>query len=168
MKEGKVFIGIGGNLENTPEAIFQGLKLVSKEIGTIINASRWYHSLALTTEGINTTAPTFLNAAIEVETAIGPEEVLDILLHIETMLGRERKEKWSSRLIDLDLLFFRDQIINSTELILPHPEITKRDFVLKPLSDIAPEFVHPVMKRTITELLSVVSINSLLNPPALH
>jgi 2-amino-4-hydroxy-6-hydroxymethyldihydropteridine diphosphokinase len=162
MKEGKVFIGIGGNLENTPEAVFQGLKLISKEIGTIINASRWYRSFALTPEGINTTAPIFFNAAIEVETSIGPEEVLNTLLHIEKRLGRERKEKWSSRLIDLDLLFFRDRIINTAVLTLPHPELSNRDFVLKPLSDIAPEFVHPVIKRTITDLLSVVSTNTLL------
>lgn len=157
MKEGKVFIGIGGNLSDTPEVIFQGLKFISKELGTIVKASRWVRSRALTEKGISNSEPIFFNGVIEIDTSLSPAVVLKGLLNIETRLGRERQLRWSSRLIDLDLLFYKDKIIQSDTITVPHPEIINRDFVLIPLNEIASDFIHPLEKKTISELLVSVT-----------
>ncbi len=156
MREGKVFIGIGGNLAETPEAIFQCLKLISDEVGIIISASKWFKSLALTKDGVSQFEPEFINSAIEVKTELPPTEIVKSLLSIETRLGRIRIEKWGSRLIDLDLLFYQDQIIDQENCKVPHPEIINRDFVLAPLAEIAPNFIHPSHNKTVLELLSLV------------
>lgn len=156
MKEGKVFIGIGGNLAETPEVIFHCLKLISDEIGIIINASKWVKSLALTTDGIDESEPLFINSVIEVTTEMPPTEVIKVLLSIEKRLGRKRERKWGSRLIDLDLLFYRDQIVDQENCKVPHPEITNRDFVLVPFAEIAPDFIHPIENKGINELLLIV------------
>lgn len=96
----------------------------------------------------------FVNAAALIETALSPSELLKALLGIESGMGRVRIEKWGPRLIDLDLLFFGQQIIKEPDLETPHPRLDKRRFVLKPLSDVAPDWVHPVIGLTPGELLA--------------
>ena len=97
----------------------------------------------------------FLNAAIRVSSHLSPQTVLQELLQIETTLfGRKRELRWGPRSIDLDLLFYGSKIIfNPPDLLLPHPRITERRFVLAPLADIAPEFIHPACGKSIEELL---------------
>lgn len=96
----------------------------------------------------------FVNAAALIETALSPRELLKALLGIESGMGRVRTEKWGPRLIDLDLLFFGQQIIEEPDLKAPHPRLDKRRFVLKPLSDVAPDWVHPVTGLTPGEMLA--------------
>ena len=77
---------------------------------------------------------------------------METLLKIETRLGRERTKKWGPRTIDLDILFYDDWVIREVDLVIPHPELEKRRFVLEPLSEIAPDLIHPVTKKTVREL----------------
>lgn len=98
--------------------------------------------------------PWFVNTTLEVHTSLDPERLLDLLLSIEKIFGRIRKEKWGPRIIDLDLLDYEGRIINSQNLTLPHPEMTQRRFVLQPLSEIAGETLHPIEKKTIFTLLT--------------
>jgi len=86
------------------------------------------------------------------ETRLSPEQVLKYALGIENLMGRKRERKWYTRLIDIDLLFFEQQIINTTDLTLPHPFLAKRNFVLTPLAEIAPNFIHPILKKSVLEL----------------
>lgn len=95
----------------------------------------------------------FLNTVMKVRTLLEPEPLLDLLQSLEQKAGRERKVHWGPRTLDLDLLFYEDRILTSPRLIVPHPDMENRDFVLKPLCDIAPGLVHPVSRRTVIALL---------------
>ena len=95
----------------------------------------------------------FVNVAVEIRTTLHPKKLLQVLLNIEQEFGRVREEKWGPRIIDLDILDYEGEIINSESLTLPHPEMTVRRFVLEPLSEIAGETIHPIEKKTIFELL---------------
>ena len=97
--------------------------------------------------------PKFLNAAACLATTLQPVELLGHLRDIERAAGRSRDQRWGPRSLDLDLLLWGNQTIDSDELTVPHPHMHERWFVLKPLSDIAPEAVHPVLKKTVLELL---------------
>lgn len=95
----------------------------------------------------------FLNTVMKVRTLLEPEPLLDLLQSLEQKAGRERKVHWGPRTLDLDLLFYEDRILTTPRLIVPHPDMENRDFVLKPLCDIAPGLVHPVSRRTVIALL---------------
>jgi len=94
----------------------------------------------------------FINGVFLLETGQAPRELLETLLIIEGRLGRERTIKWGPRTIDLDILFYDDRVIREVDLVIPHPELEKRRFVLEPLSEIAPDLLHPVIEKTISEL----------------
>jgi len=96
----------------------------------------------------------FVNATVAIKTSMAPELLLKAIFKIEKDMGRERREKWGPRIIDLDLLAYGDRVIHSTALTLPHPEMTKRRFVLLPLSEIAGDYIHPVENKTIHTLLN--------------
>ena len=95
----------------------------------------------------------FLNAAIEIKTLLSPKQLINFLLNIEKELKRERIIKWGPRTIDLDVLLYDDIVTSNEEIIIPHPRMHERTFVLKPLSDIAPFVLHPILNKRITTLL---------------
>jgi 2-amino-4-hydroxy-6-hydroxymethyldihydropteridine diphosphokinase len=101
-------------------------------------------------------SPPFLNGVAEVSTTLPPRELLQTLLAIEHRLGRERHRKWDPRTIDLDLLLYGDRVIDEPDLEVPHPRMAEREFVLAPLAEIAPDGVHPVLKRTFSEMLAAI------------
>lgn len=105
--------------------------------------------------------PDFLNAVFEVETDLTPESFLDLLETIERDLGRSRKGDWSLRPIDLDILLFEGRVVVTNRLKVPHPGMENRWFVLKPLADLVPDVVHPVLEKTIWELFEAL-------PPSLR
>ena len=148
----KAFIGAGSNLGNREanlEAAKERLTLLVK----FLCASPVYETdpVGGPPQG------KYLNAVWEIETSLGADDLLNALLEIESAMGRVRKEKNGPRVIDLDILFCGDQIVNKPGLRIPHPRLHEREFVLKPMMDLAPDFRHPVFKKTITELLGVIS-----------
>ena len=98
--------------------------------------------------------PVFLNQVIGIETSLIPKQLLAVVQEIETSLGRHHPEKWAPRTLDIDILFYGNQIIETPELIIPHSAIQQRKFTLIPLAEVAPDFVHPVLHKTIVELLT--------------
>lgn len=152
----KAFIAFGSNRGNREENIDRALTLLKKRC-TIIKKS----SVHETTPVGYTDQRNFLNGVLMVETALSPEELLHFLQKIEKMLGRIRRIKNGPRTIDLDILFYNDVIIDTEDLTVPHPRIHKRLFVLEPLSEIAPGFVHPVLEKTIRELRNELSLEHL-------
>jgi 2-amino-4-hydroxy-6-hydroxymethyldihydropteridine diphosphokinase len=100
--------------------------------------------------------PDFINNAIEIKTTLPPQQLLRQCKEIELKLGRRKIRKWGERTIDLDIIFYSDKIINEDDLKIPHPEMEKRDFVLIPLAEIAPDFVHPILNKRIDKILQVL------------
>ena len=98
-----------------------------------------------------------MNQVIELKTNLNPKDLLAEILSIEILLGRKRIEKWGSRIIDIDILLYGDQVVDEPELTIPHPFLAFRRFCLMPLNEIAPKFVHPVLKKNIQELLFELS-----------
>jgi len=96
--------------------------------------------------------PDYLNAAVEIETVLNGAELLKVCLDVEKEMGRVKSEKWGPRNIDIDLLLYDNLILKTSDLTVPHPFIHKRNFVLHPLSDIAPDLIHPVLGSTVNEL----------------
>ena len=148
------YIGIGSNLGNPEENCTKAIEKISsiKDI-KIISKSSFYQ-----TEPIGGVQQDwFVNSAIEIETDLSPENLLSVLLSLELAMGRTRKEKWGPRLIDLDLLFYGNLVLDNKDLTLPHPEIQNRKFVLIPMSEIAENLIHPTLKKTIKTLLQASS-----------
>jgi 2-amino-4-hydroxy-6-hydroxymethyldihydropteridine diphosphokinase len=96
----------------------------------------------------------FVNGVVSLETSMGPGELLGFLLSVEKMMGRLREEKWGPRTIDLDILFYGDQILEEADLRIPHPRLQERRFVLVPLRDVAPDLVHPVLGKPVSRILA--------------
>ena len=144
-----VFIGLGSNLGNRKENIITALQKIGKLPKTaIIKLSSIINTKPV---GI-TNQPDFLNCIVQIKTILDPEQLLLELLKIEREMGRIRKQKWGPRIIDMDILFFNNEIINTQDLTVPHPEILNRKFVLTSMKEIAPQFLHPIEKKTIEEL----------------
>jgi len=139
----------GGNLGERVHNLATARALVATQTGNIIAASSLYETAAWG----NTDQPAFLNQAIMIETPLNARQLIRRILKIEKKMGRVREEKYGPRLIDIDILLFNNEKHNYQFLKLPHPEMQNRRFALLPLAEIAPEIIHPVLKKTITELL---------------
>lgn len=148
----QTFVAYGGNLGDPINTLRRALPLLSRRIGDVLRVSSLFKTKALTLNG--ETQQNYINAVIELASERAPEQILQELLLIERELGRDRSsaKRWAPRTIDLDLLLVGDKVMESDQLTLPHPEMWKRDFVLQPLFEIAPNFVHPVLKKTVREL----------------
>jgi len=144
----RALIGIGSNIGLAAENCEKAIALIKKSISVTAQSSLYESEPVGKAD-----QDWFVNAAIEVQTNLTPEELLQLLLDIEQQLGRTRKEKWGPRIIDIDILDYEGLIMDSKVLILPHPEMTQRRFVLEPLSEIAGETIHPLEKKMISELL---------------
>jgi 2-amino-4-hydroxy-6-hydroxymethyldihydropteridine diphosphokinase len=146
----KVFLGLGGNLNNRADNLFKARTAIHERCGSIVCFSGIYETEAWGTSSKNV----FLNQVLEISTELDSLTLLNSLLSIEIELGRQRTvEQYSDRVIDLDILFFNDDIIHSKGLKVPHPQLAFRKFVLVPISEIAPQLIHPVLKKTMLELL---------------
>jgi len=145
------YIGLGTNLGNRIENLRQGVKLLDaeKEI-EILKVSAVYQTDPV---GGPAQGP-FLNTCVEISTDLPPEELLTKMLTIEDKLGRIREERWGPRLIDLDLLVYEKQVIDTEFLQLPHPRMEERDFVMVPLNDIAPALIIPGLEISVSEILA--------------
>lgn len=146
-----VYLGLGTNLGDKEVQLRTAVNEIEKRIGRVMTLSAFY----TTTPWGFTSEHTFLNAACAVETSLNPYELLSVTQDIEKNLGRKHKSvdhHYTDRLIDIDILFFDEIIIHEADLQIPHPLLTKRDFVLKPLVEIAPDLVHPINHLTIRKL----------------
>ncbi|RXK50905.1 2-amino-4-hydroxy-6-hydroxymethyldihydropteridine diphosphokinase [Aquirufa rosea] len=155
-----IYLSLGGNLGNTLEIFKKVYPIIEKKIGVILRYSSIYRTKAWG----NTDQADFLNQVIQIESSLSPQELLQKLLAIESELGRVRKQPWEARIIDLDILFYQDQIIQESHLQIPHPYISQRKFVLVPLAEIAPTWVHPILEKDIRTLLDECPDQSLVTP----
>jgi 2-amino-4-hydroxy-6-hydroxymethyldihydropteridine diphosphokinase len=151
-----VYLLLGSNLGKR-EAILNGaINKIAEQIGLVTKKSSFYETAAWG----NPDQPSFINVALEVETFLSPLEVLDKALQIEAELGRVRQERWGARLIDIDVILYGDEVVDEQErLQVPHPEMQFRKFVLEPLAEIAPDNFHPLLKQTVSTLLSNLNDN---------
>ena len=143
----KVLIAFGGNIGNVEESFeiaFQKLK----QIGTITKISKYY----ITKPVGNANQPDFTNGALTFETQLSPQQLLKELLKIEKEAGRVRVRKNEPRILDLDIIFYDNEIIEEKNLTIPHPRLYERKFVLEPLNEIAPNFICPKTGKQILEL----------------
>ena len=154
------YIAIGSNMGNPRDNCIEAIHKISKShYIKIISKSSFYQTSPI--------GPIqqewFINSAIKINTSLTPIKLLTNLLNIESTMGRVRKEKWGPRLIDLDLLFYDNQILNEEKVTIPHPEISKRNFVLIPLCEIAANLNHPTLKKSIKTLLQESTDNAKVN-----
>ncbi len=147
-KQHKTHLLLGGNLGDRHANLEAARRLISHHIGTLVKTSSLYE----TQPWGKPDQPDFLNQALEVATDLKPEEVLTAIFKIEKELGRQREDKWSARIIDIDILFYDAKVLNTKDLTLPHPHLHERNFALVPMLEIAPNKQHPIFKKTIEEL----------------
>ncbi|MCK9204285.1 MAG: 2-amino-4-hydroxy-6-hydroxymethyldihydropteridine diphosphokinase [Bacteroidales bacterium] len=160
----EVFLLLGSNRGNRHELLYKAAAMIAAEAGTVLNLSSIYE-----TEPWGFTDPIpFLNQALEIETELSPEKLLETLLLIEKKLGRIREENpvnfpspaterpaYIGRTIDIDILLYGNKLILSDSLTIPHPRLHERFFALQPLAEIAPDFVHPAIRKDIKTLLKM-------------
>ena len=146
----QVFLLLGGNLDDRFGLLSIAKEDISKEIGEILQESSIYETAPWGFES----EQNFLNQVIIVSTSLSPIQVLRKCQIIENKLGRVRKsEHYASRTMDIDILFYNEEIINTTELIVPHKRLHKRRFTLEPLVELAPNFMHPVIRKSLFEIM---------------
>jgi deoxyguanosine kinase len=145
----KIYLSIGSNKGNRYSFIKEALRLIQKDIGEVILISKIYE-----TKSWGFQSDDFLNLCILIKSELIPAELIIKLKNLEEKIGRERNnEKIEAREIDIDILFYSDEIVNQKDLIIPHQRLHLRNFVLYPLNDIAADFIHPILLKSVNELL---------------
>jgi 2-amino-4-hydroxy-6-hydroxymethyldihydropteridine diphosphokinase len=147
---------LGTNLGDKLSMLESAKKSIQNKIGDITKSSSIYETAAWG----NTNQPSFLNCIVQVFTDFSPQILLEKLLNIEAEMGRIRLEKWAPRTIDLDILYYNNEVISNENLIIPHPQIQNRRFTLLPLFEILPDFIHPVLGISNLDLLSICEDSS--------
>ena len=145
----KAYLLLGSNIGDRLSNLKKAKQLLKKQVGEVIECSSIYE----TASWGKTAQPDFLNQVLLIETKLTAAQIMEQILFIENEMGRVRTEKNASRIIDIDILFFNEEIIETKNVIIPHPQIQNRNFVLYPLDELAPQLKHPVLKKTIHELL---------------
>ncbi len=143
----------GSNMGDLSRNMESALIMISQNAGVIKNTSFIYETEAWG----KIDQPAYYNQVIELNTTLDANTLMQKLLQIEKMMGRERTEKWAPRLIDLDILYFNNEVINEPDLKIPHPHLHERRFTLVPLSEILPDMLHPVLKRSNKDLLELLT-----------
>jgi 2-amino-4-hydroxy-6-hydroxymethyldihydropteridine diphosphokinase len=145
----KVFLLIGGNMGDRLQNLHQAIALLSATCGPVIQQSAVYETAAWG----KTDQAAFLNQALLLNTSLSAQELITAVLLVEERMGRHRAEKFGPRVIDIDIMFYNDAVINEPHLTIPHPQMQNRRFALVPLNELAPKMVHPVLNKTLEELL---------------
>ncbi len=151
----RTYLLLGSNMGNSLQQLGIAQKHIEKNIGTITRSSSLYQTAAWG----KTDQPDFLNQVIVVETGLTATATMQAILSIEKKMGRLRTEKNAPRIIDIDILLFNKDIIETPILSVPHPQLQYRRFVLIPLNELSPNLIHPVLKKTIHQLLRVCPDN---------
>jgi 2-amino-4-hydroxy-6-hydroxymethyldihydropteridine diphosphokinase len=151
-----VYIALGSNLGNRAGNLQAAIEALEPEVhslkcSAVYETPPWGYS----------DQPQFLNQVIEAETNLTPIALLDYLKKIEVQLGRQETFRFGPRIIDLDIIFYDSEVIDSPPLIIPHPRLAERGFVLMPLADLAPDFRHPILGDSVTDLLSKVETDGI-------
>jgi len=151
-----ILLGMGSNLPSAagaPRATLEAALAALEQSGLrIVKRSRWYRSVPVPASD----QPDFVNGVVAVETALEPAELLALLHRIEARFGRARREVNAARSLDLDLLAYDDRIVEETGLVLPHPRLHLRAFVLLPLAEVAPDWVHPRLGQSVSDLIAAL------------
>jgi len=143
-----VFLLLGSNLGDRRLLLQTAVTKIAERVGPVSEQSALYETQSWGKTG----EPDYLNQVVFLKTQLSANKVLNEILEIETSMGRIRDEKWGSRLIDIDILFYNNEVIKQNDLEVPHPNLHKRRFTLEPLVEIAPELVHPLLNKTMLEL----------------
>jgi dihydroneopterin aldolase/2-amino-4-hydroxy-6-hydroxymethyldihydropteridine diphosphokinase len=150
----KVYISLGSNLGDKEKNLKDAIEFMKCLSYTdVISVSPFYLTEP---QGVKE-QPYFLNGVVKLETMLKPDELLDKLKRIEETMGRKKTRRWGPRIIDLDIVFYDDIVLEDEKLVIPHPQLRNRWFVLKPLNDIEPDFKHPVIGKTVNQLLEEIN-----------
>ncbi|MCD8177035.1 MAG: 2-amino-4-hydroxy-6-hydroxymethyldihydropteridine diphosphokinase [Tannerellaceae bacterium] len=150
-----VYLSLGTNLGDKEKNLSEAIQRIEKQAGNILSRSAFYMTEPWGFISMNS----FLNAAIELKTELCPHSLLKVTQEIEKEMGREAKSIqgiYNDRIIDIDILLYDDLICSNTELTIPHPLMTKRKFVMKPLAEIAPDVIHPVLHKNFSKILQQI------------
>jgi 2-amino-4-hydroxy-6-hydroxymethyldihydropteridine diphosphokinase len=145
-----LYLLLGANLEDPKKQLAAAVQAIQEQIGKIVQQSSIYITESWGTEEKQ---PDYLNQVLAVQSEWSAQEVLQKTQRIEEKLGRVRHKKWEARVIDIDILFYEDAIIDLPNLKIPHPLFQERNFAMVPMNEIAPNYIHPVFNKNITELL---------------
>jgi 2-amino-4-hydroxy-6-hydroxymethyldihydropteridine diphosphokinase len=145
----KAYLLLGSNRNDPEKMLSRAEAAIRSELGNIIRASSRYKTAAWG----NTEQPDFINQILQIDTGLSPQKLMEGILAIENKMGRVRTVKNAPRIIDIDILFYNNEVVNEKELFIPHPSIQDRRFVLVPLTELEPGLIHPVLGKTAGEML---------------
>ena len=155
MKKSTTYLSLGSNIGDRTNNLKNAINSIENLVGKVNKISKFYENPAVGFDGNS-----FINICVELVTHLSPDELLNSLLNIENEYGRKRIKsgEYSSRIIDIDIIFYEDLIINQNGLVIPHPRMQSRHFVLTPMCDLNPDFIHPVLGLKTSQLLDELEI----------